>query len=152
MRRILCLLSLVLIAAVSISRTQTSTTSCPATFQQVVATFERSAMTERVPNTTIFRPTKDGLFRITSYLEITQPTPGLTGQWFVVEGWETGLNGPSARGDGGASANFDHVQATFTETIAHDVAGSAIQVMVVPIDGDGSGTMYNVRVVVEQLM
>jgi len=109
-------------------------------------------MTERVPNTTIFRPTKDGLFRITTYLEITEPTPGLPGNWFVVEGWETGLEGPSGRGVAGVSVNFDHVQETFTQTIAHDVAGSAIQVMVVPYNGDGSGTKYNVKVVLEQLM
>jgi hypothetical protein len=153
MRKILCLLFLVLVAAALISRTQaaTATASCPATFPRVVATFEHSGG-DRVPNTTIYRPTKDGLFRITNYLEITQATPGAAGQWAVVEGWETGLQAPDARGLWGVSALFDHVTFTFSQSIVHDVGGSAIQVFVAPIDGDGSGTTYSLRVVLEQLM
>jgi hypothetical protein len=153
MRKTLCLLFLVLVAAALISRTQaaTATASCPATFPRVVATFEHTG-SDSVPQTTIYRPTKDGLFRINNYMETTQATPGSACQWAVVEGWETGLEEPDARGLWGVSTPCDHITYTFNQSIVHDVAGSAIQVFVVPVLGDGSGTTYSLRVVLEQLM
>jgi hypothetical protein len=144
MRKALSLLAVVLGLALG-SFAQTTTT-----FPKVVATFSRADQSDVIPMATIFTPKAGGLFRFTIYCAVTKANP-LTNQ-------NTFWNPTVSFADDIGDVKLNEVltvsrqsAGVLTESSFWDRAGVPISVGV-GSTGDVSGTEYNIRIVIEQLM
>jgi len=94
-----CLAGLCLLMLVSVLRTNTFGQDNTLTLPRVVASVHRTNLTAAIPATTVFTPTKDGLFRVTAYMTLTVPAE-------ASQLWLLGLNWTD---DAGAEQSVGYV-------------------------------------------
>jgi len=123
-------------------------TGAQTTFPRVVKTFYLCDLTDALPATTVFTPTKTGVYRITLLIEVTQGNGQGFSAWQVTIGWDNGYHG-------GKSLSWDApvqvTESTFVEQTDRVMVDKPITISSSSL-GDVSGTKYGVKVIVEQLM
>lgn len=135
-----------------------TTRSLAQTSPTIVATVKLTGQTAAVPKTTLFTPTADGMFRITAYMVTTVPTTnGSKADWLLRVGYTddagswilgTVANVPAyQRSNSNVFGNTDNWPLTFWAT-----SGTPITYAVPPINGDPTGSTYEVFITLEQLM
>lgn len=147
MRRTLWLVAFFLGGVLSFAQT-TGTTGSTTTFPRVVATFQRCGLTEAIPTTTIFTPTKTGYYRISIYTVLPVDNGGQqSGDWDSIVSYHDllGIRYVPADVNAAQPSEFSVVM-----PLTRINAGTPVQIYS-QSTGDVIGAKYDVTVVIEQL-
>jgi hypothetical protein len=116
-----------------------------AAFPCVVASVSLPNQSQAIPNTPIFTPTANGIFRINAYATASKGN-NQSAQWVVYFGWTDDLGARKST----TTAYENSSNAPNTTFIVQDVAGLPLSYQTKP-SGNVSGATYNLNIVVEQL-
>lgn len=139
MKRCLILFFSVGLSAVASAQTCSS-------FPCIVATVTLMDQSAAIPNTPIFTPSANGIFRITAYLSTTAST-NKGARWSILTGWtdENGFRyGYGDAFSGGSDANT-------ATSVARDLAGQPLLYSTRLYQTGGTPMTYNLFITVEQL-
>jgi hypothetical protein len=123
------------------------------TYPHVVASVHRTNLTTTIPTTTLFTPTRNGLYRISPYMVTTVPVSSDTGGWNLYLDWaddagQEEWQGPIVYANSVVPYAYNIPPSTFTFRAN---AGTPITYWVQVSGGDASGSTYELFFTVEQL-